>query len=242
MKALCLLPLLPLFLTLTIFSLACEDDIPEPTSRTLSPDMEVVATPTPVPPTPTSAPEPTSTPVPPTPTPTVPPPPTRIPKPTSLGQTIEAYGSAYTVHGVRDPAPMAMDERLRKDSSSLHVYAQLLANYGLDPSMRIVAVDITQEGVAEFDDYCDAKYFYVVDTEEKWYISSPLDPSDLEPVFPSDWYQPRGEYPKCRGLVRGQKVRGWVTFYVDKDAVIRDVWAEGKHGDFFVKVGRLSDQ
>lgn len=135
---------------------------------------------------------------------------------------------------------MAMDESLRKDSFALQVYAELLANYGLDPSMRIVAVDITQEGVAEFDDYCDAKFFYVVDTEGKWYISSPLDPSDLEPVFPSDWYQPSGKYPKCQGLVRGQKIRGWVTFYVDKDAVLRDVAAEVRCCDFFFKVGYLA--
>ncbi len=226
MKALWLFPLL----ALVLIALACEDDVPDPTSRTLSPDMVRAATPTPtpVPPTPTATPEPTPTPVPPTPTPTVPPPPTHIPIPTSLGQTIEAYGSAYTVHGFLDPAPAGPPPPPGAP-----------ADFRIREGMRLVALDISQVGVA-IGDESDANDFALSDDQGNFHLPSVFVLAELEPVFPSTLYS-SGPQRTVR-LAPGEEVRGWVTFQVPKDAGLELAFAEAKKNDFYVAIGNLTNQ
>lgn len=109
----------------------------------------------------------------------------------TFGETIEAAGSKYTVNAINDGYSGGF--------------------FGPDPGNRIVALDITQEGV-EAEDPCNPFYFYLQTTDDFVYQCSNLGAPD--PSFDSG------------ALGVGQKVRSWVSREVLEDAVVAAVWAE----------------
>ncbi len=145
---------------------------------------DYVPTPTPTPTPPTATPEPTPIA---TPTPT--------PAPIPIGTTLEISGSRYTVNEVLDPA---------QDSEY----------FDAEPGNRLVAVDITQEGIEDGDPY-NPFYFFIQDEDGYVYMPGFIG-ADVDPRLGS------GE------LLTGQKVRGWVSFEVPEKATLVAVLVEGE--------------
>ena len=169
---------------------ACSEETSAPAPNESAPPSTLAAAPalapTPVPPTPTSVP-PTATAVLPTATP--------MPEPITMGTTVEAEGSKYTVHELRDPAPVSRF-------------------WEVEEGKRLVAVNVTQEGVTE-GDASNPLYFSVQD--EDGYVYQPkLGGTELDPQFGSGDLSP------------GKKRRGWIAFEIPRDAVIVSVWAEAE--------------
>ena len=82
--------------------------------------------------------------------------------PITIGTTVLAGGSAYTVNEVRDPAPAG--------------------SRGVDPDKRAVAVDITQEGIDDGDPY-SLSNFFLQDADGYVYEWSGFGYETVEPSF-----------------------------------------------------------
>ncbi len=82
------------------------------------------------------------------------------PTPPPIGTTVEAGGSAYTVHEVLDPAPEGI--------------------LGVDAGKRLVAVDVMQVGVDDGDSY-NPLYFFLQDADG--YVYNWSGSTSMEPGF-----------------------------------------------------------
>ena len=111
------------------------------------------------------------------------------PTPPPIGTTVEAGGSAYTVNEVLDPAPTG--------------------GRGVEAGKRLVAIDITQTGIADGDSYNTFDFF--VQDADGYVYGTGFGYTGVEPRIGS------GE------LAAGQRVRGWVTIQVPASAVLVSV-------------------
>ena len=119
--------------------------------------------------------------------------PAPTPQPITIGTTVEADESAYTVNEVLDPPPVPQWAWPWKGSL-------------FDADTRLVAVDIMQAAIV--DGVYASDQFSVLDADGHVYETTFSPFTDVAPSFrPAD-------------LDAGQKTRGWVVFEVPKSAAL----------------------
>ena len=124
--------------------------------------------------------------------------------PITIGTTVEAGGSSYTVNEVRDPAPQGRGD--------------------VGVGQRVVAVDVTQEGIEDGALYSSLSFFL---QDAEGFVYEPLfGYAGVEPSFGTG------------RLAAGERVRGWVGFHLPAPAVLASVRAKP---DFFGSTVLIAD-